>query len=74
MMMEGRQGQMVFNAMGMKLNSFKELPEVIKREIATNYPEYTAPPPVDDNRPNETTWTVFEKKIEAERVKNTAKP
>ncbi|MBL0965574.1 DUF1838 family protein [Blastomonas sp. UPD001] len=74
MMMEGRDGQMVFNAMGVKLNSFDELPEVIKREIATNYPGYTAPPPVDDTRPNETTWTVFKKKIEAQRAKDGTKP
>ena len=73
MMMEGRQGQMVFNAMGAKLTSFDELPEVMKREIADNYPQYTAPPPVDDSRPNETTWTVFKKKIDAQRAKDAAK-
>lgn len=74
MMMEGRDGQMVFNAMGVKLNSFKELPDVMKREIATNYPGYDKAPPVDDTRPNETTWTVFKKKIEAQRAKEGAKP
>jgi hypothetical protein len=74
MMMEGRQGQMVFNAMGVKLTSFEELPEVMKAEIAKNYPDYTAPPPVTDTRPNETTWTVFKKKIEAQRAKDGAKP
>lgn len=65
---------MVFNAMGVRLNSFDELPEVMKREIATNYPAYTAPPPVDDTRSNETAWTVFKKKIEAQRGKDGAKP
>lgn len=74
MMMEGRQGQMVFNAMGVKLGSFDELPDVMKQEIATNYPTYTAPPPVDDTRPNETTWTVFKKKIDAQRAKDGGKP
>jgi hypothetical protein len=61
MKMRGRQGQMVFNAMGNKLKSYDELPKVIKDEIALNYPGYTAPPPTDDTRPNETTWTVFKK-------------
>lgn len=74
MMMEGRQGQMVFNAMGVKLKSFDELPEVMKTEIAKNYPAYTAAPPVDDTRPNETTWTVFKKKIDAQRAKDGGKP
>lgn len=74
MMMEGRDGQMVFNAMGVKLKSFDELPEVMKQEIATNYPGYDKAPPVDDTRPNETTWTVFKKKIEAQRAKDLGKP
>ena len=61
MKMRGRQGQMVVNAMGNKLKSFDELPKVLKDEIALNYPTYTTPPPLDDQRPNETTWTVFKK-------------
>lgn len=61
MKMRGRQGQMVFNAMGNKLKNYDELPKVIKDEIALNYPIYTAPPPGDDPRPNETTWTMFKK-------------
>jgi hypothetical protein len=69
MKMRGRQGQMVFNAMGNKLKSYDDLPKVIKDEIALNYPIYTAPPPTDDTRPNETTWTVFKKQVEAERAK-----
>jgi hypothetical protein len=59
MKMRGRQGQMVFNAMGNKLKSYDELPKVIKDEIALNYPIYTTPPPADDTRKNATTWTVF---------------
>ncbi|ATW02834.1 DUF1838 family protein [Sphingorhabdus sp. YGSMI21] len=68
MKMRGRQGQMVFNAMGAKLKSYDDLPKVIKDEIALNHPEYTAPPPGDDPRPNETTWTVFKEMIDAERA------
>lgn len=74
MKMQGRDGQMVFNAMGNKLKSFDELPKVLKDEIALNYPSYTAPPPVDDTRDNETTWTVFKKKVDAERAKKGEKP
>ncbi len=67
MKMRDRQGQIVFNAMGAKLKSYDELPPVIKDEIAANYPSYTTPPPGDDTRPNETTWTVFKKKVDAAR-------
>ncbi len=69
MKMRGRQGQMVFNAMGNKLKSYDELPAVIKDEIKANYPIYTAPPPLTDTRPNATTWTVFKAKVDAERAK-----
>lgn len=72
MKMRGRQGQIVFNAMGTKLRSFDELPDVLKNEIRTNYPAYVAPPPADDARPNETTWTVFKKRLDAERARNPA--
>jgi Protein of unknown function (DUF1838) len=74
MKMRGRQGQMVFNAMGNKLKGYDELPKVIKDEIALNYPAYTAPPPGDDPRPNETTWTVFKKMIDAQRAKSGEMP
>jgi Protein of unknown function (DUF1838) len=68
MKMRGRDGTMTFNAMGAKLKSYDELPAVLKNEIATNYPTYTAAPPGDDTRPNETTWTVFRKMVDAERA------
>ena len=74
MKMRGRQGQLVFNAMGNKLKTFEELPKVLKDEIALNFPAYTAPPPSDDARPNETTWTVFKKQVDAERAKSGENP
>jgi hypothetical protein len=67
MKMRSRQGIMVFNAMGTKLKSYDELPPVLKQEIAANYPAYTAPPPGGDARPNETTWTVFKKMVDAKK-------
>lgn len=73
MKMRGRHGNIIFNAMGTKLKSFDELPKVLKDEIASNYPAYTAPPPGDDARPNETTWTVFKKQIDAARKAAPAK-
>jgi hypothetical protein len=67
MKMRGRQGQIVFNAMGTKLKGFDDLPKVLKDEVAANYPGYTTPPPGDDPRPNATTWTEFKKQVESER-------
>lgn len=67
MKMRGRQGQIVFNAMGAKIKSYDDLPKLMKDEIAANYPEYASAPPADDARPNATTWTVVKKKIDEER-------
>jgi hypothetical protein len=67
MKMRGRQGLVVINAMGNKLKNYDELPAVLKTEIAANYPAYTTPPPGDDPRPNETSWTVFKKFIDAQK-------
>ena len=68
MKMRGRQGQLVFNAMGAKLKRYEDLPPMLKTEIAARYPSYTAAPPVDDARPNATTWTVFKDLVDAERA------
>ena len=67
MKMRSRQGLIIFNAMGAKVKSYDELPAVLKQEIAANYPAYVAPPPGDDPRPNETTWTVFKKMVDERR-------
>jgi len=68
MKQRGRQGMMVFNAVGTKLRSYDELPKVMKDEIALNYPTYTTPPPGNDTRPNATTWTVFKAMIDRQRT------
>ncbi len=73
MKMQGRLGHIIFNAMGAKLHSYDELPAVLKDEIAANHPEYTAPPPGDDARPNATTWTVFKARVDADRKAKAAK-
>ncbi len=69
MKMRGRAGQMIFNATGRMLAGYDELPAVMKKEIETNYPAWKAPPPVDDARPNETSWTYFKKKLKPDGAK-----
>ncbi len=64
MRMGNRAGMMYFNAMGRKLDSAEQLSATMKAEIAENYPDYTAPPPGDDDRPNETSWTYMKKIID----------
>jgi hypothetical protein len=68
MKMGGRDGLLVHYTGGLRLNSWDELPGWMKAEIRANYPAYVAPPPVDDRRPNETSWTVMKRKIDAQRA------
>ena len=69
MEMTGRGGILVFNAVGQPLpDGIKGLPKVITDEIAANHPIYAAPPPADDARPNETSWTYFKKRMDAKRA------
>lgn len=65
MEMNGRQGMLYFNAQGAKLDSWDQLPQLMKDQIAANFPAYTNAPPSDDRRPNETSWTYFKKKFDA---------
>ena len=63
MQMSGREGIIYFNTAGRMLRKWDDLPEQFKKEIAANYPAYIEPPPSSDERPNETSWTYFKKKI-----------
>lgn len=65
MEMGSRQGLVYMHTAGRKLGSYDELPELMKNEIAANYPEYRQPPPADDERENETSWTYFRKMVES---------
>jgi hypothetical protein len=66
MEMGDRAGLIYFHTAGRKLDSFDDLSETMKAEIAANYPDYAEPPPLDDERRNETSWSYF-KKVLSER-------
>jgi hypothetical protein len=63
MKMRGRPGLLYFNGAGRKLESFGDLPEGMRKTIEARNPTFNAPPPVDDARPNETSWTYFKKML-----------
>ncbi len=68
MEMGSRAGQLVVNGSGRRLASWDRLPEVLKTEIDARYPGFKTPPPLDDARPNETSWTVFKKFIDKKKA------
>jgi len=68
MEMQGREGILYVNAIGKLLDSHDELPQVLKDYIRDVEPKYMTPPPIDDTRPNATTWTVFKERTEPQRL------
>lgn len=67
MEMGDRPGMMIIVSVGKRLAKWDDLTDLMKNEIKLNYPDYTAPPPLDDKRPNETGWTYFKKLMEKKR-------
>ncbi len=65
MKMRGRAGELYFNGAGVKLASFADLPEGMRQAIEARNPSFKEPPPVDDQRPNETSWSYFKKMLPA---------
>lgn len=64
MKMNRSDGVMIFHARSQRLESFEQLPDRIKKEIREKYPVYaTAPTEVDPTKPNETSWTFYEKEM-----------
>lgn len=61
MKMGGRIGVVVFHTAGLRLESFDEMPEVVKTEIRTNWPVFQSAPPPDDARPSMTSWDQFKR-------------
>lgn len=65
MKMGDRPGLMVFNATGFSTFEPAKLPPRLWKVVDERFPAYRTPPPTDDARPNETTWTVFKKTIDS---------
>ncbi len=64
MEMSGREGLFYVSTAGRMLRKFDDIPQGMRDEIAKNYPIYVTPPPVDDTRPNETSWTYFKRLVQ----------
>ena len=68
MQMGERDGLMVFNATGFSTFDAGQVPARLWALVDARWPTYRLPPPVDDARPNATTWSVFKQKTDAQRA------
>jgi hypothetical protein len=59
MRMGDRPGQLIFTAVGQRVNSVDDTNEPIRTALKTTFAKYQSPPSLDDTRPNETSWSYF---------------
>lgn len=59
MKMNGRDGVIYMHTAGLKVSRWDAMPDTMKQVIRADYPEYTTPPPLDDDRRNVTSWSYY---------------
>ncbi len=69
MEMGSKSGIMVFNATGYSTFDKSEIWPRLQKIMDERYPLYNTPPPLTDNRVNETSWTVFKKHMDEKEKK-----
>ena len=67
MEMGDKEGWLVFNGQGKKIMNFELLPVELKDYINKEHPDYKKAPPLDDKRPNETSWTYYKKWLDKQK-------
>ncbi len=67
MEMGSKPGLQIFNATGFSTFDYDKVPARLQEILDERYPLYKTPPPLDDPRPNETSWTVFKKYMEGKK-------
>ncbi len=67
MEMGDRVGLLYFHTAGRKLAKWDDLSPTMQAEIGKSWPEYRDPPPINDQRPNVTSWTYFKSVMEARK-------
>lgn len=65
MKMGDRNGVVYTVTVGGRVDAVSDLPEPLLSSLSDRYPQYNAPPPIGDDRPNETSWEVFKKTVAA---------
>ncbi len=63
MEMGDREGWVIFTGQGKKISRWEQMHPLLRQYIETQHPLYKTPPPLDDKRPNKTSWLDFKEKI-----------
>lgn len=65
--MGDRVGFLYFHSTGSHITFLDELPPAVKKNMEERYPDYLMPPPLDDDRRNETSWIYYKRIKNGER-------
>ena len=65
MKMGARAGGLQYEAAMRKASDLSDVPEPLLSTVRREFPAFLTPPPADDPRPNETTWTAFKRHLDA---------
>jgi hypothetical protein len=68
MKMGDRVGLMFTSTVGSRVTSIDDLPEPLLTALKKDYPEYMSPPPLDDQRPNRTSWMAVKDWVDGQRT------
>jgi uncharacterized protein DUF1838 len=68
MKMGDRIGLMFTSTVGGRAPSLNALPEPLRSELKSNYSLYMTPPPLEDKRPNRTSWMGVKDLVDAQRA------
>lgn len=69
MKMGDRPGVVVFHTAGLRVNGWDDVPDVVRNEVKQNWPAWLEAPPIDDQRPNMTSWDQFKRWMESKAKK-----
>lgn len=69
MMMTGREGVIYMHTSGQKVDGFDDMGDVMKAYINEHAPLYKTPPPADDDRKNETSWSTYKDDVPGAKFK-----
>lgn len=59
MAMGDRPGEVLVHAAGVRVEGWEEVPQPLRGVVETRFPAFRTPPPLDDARPNASTWSEF---------------
>lgn len=63
MAMGDRPGEVVVSAAGVRVPAWEEVPQPLRGAVERRFPAFRTPPPLDDARPNASSWSEFARRL-----------